>query len=128
MDAPCVIVIEDDGDARQIYTEYLRTRGWTVFSAGDGRVGLNKIMELRPDAVVLDLAMPRVDGWTVLKQLRDSSMTATIMVVAVSAMQDARDAAIEVGADAYLAKPCPPEVLYLQLRALMRLRAGAESV
>jgi DNA-binding response OmpR family regulator len=121
----CVIVIEDDLDARQIYSEYLRMKGWTVFTAADGRSGLNKTMELTPDVVVLDLAMPKVDGWTVLKQLRESSMTAQIPVVIVSAMSDARDAAFMAGCDAYLAKPCPPDVLHLQLRAVVRLKSSA---
>jgi DNA-binding response OmpR family regulator len=121
----CVIVIEDDLDARQIYSEYLRMKGWTVFTAPDGRSGLNKTMELTPDVVVLDLAMPKVDGWTVLKQLRESSMTAQIPVVIISAMPDTRDNAFLAGCDAYLAKPCPPDVLHLQLRALLRLKSGA---
>jgi DNA-binding response OmpR family regulator len=121
-DAPCAIIVDDDPDARQMYCEYLRLKGWTAFSAGDGRVGLNKTMELTPHVVVLDLAMPKVDGWTVLKQLRESSMTAQTVVLVVSAMPDTRDAALAAGADAYLAKPCAPDVLYLQLRALMRLR------
>ena len=73
-----VLVIEDDADARHIYSEYLRSKRWTVFSAVDGRMGLNKINELRPDVIVLDLAMPRVDGWTVLKNVRESSITADI--------------------------------------------------
>ena len=122
-ETPCVVIVEDDMDARQIYAEYLRTKGWTVFSAADGRAGLNKILELLPDAVVLDLAMPKVDGWTVLKQMRASSMMAAIAVVVVSAVSDSRDTAMEIGADAYLAKPCPPDVLYMQLRALARLRS-----
>jgi two-component system OmpR family response regulator/two-component system response regulator CpxR len=123
-----VLIVEDDVDARQMYAEYLRSKGWTVFAAADGRSGLTKIMELTPDAVVLDLAMPRVDGWTVLRQMRGSSMMAHIPVVVVSALPDARDSAIELGADAYLAKPCSPEVLYLQVRALTRRGSGAATV
>jgi two-component system, cell cycle response regulator DivK len=121
-EAPAVIVIEDDADARHMYSEYLRTKGWMVFTAPDGRAGLNKTNELTPDAVVLDLAMPRVDGWTVLKHVRESSITAHIPVVIISAVSDARDDAFLAGCDAYLTKPCTPEVLHLQLRALMRLR------
>jgi DNA-binding response OmpR family regulator len=124
----CVLIVEDDVDARQMYSEYLRSKGWTVFSATDGRSGLTKIMELTPDAVVLDLAMPRVDGWTVLRQMRSSSMMSHIAVVVMSAIPDARDSAIELGADAYLAKPCTPEVLYLQVRALTRRASGAATV
>lgn len=115
-----MLVIEDDMDARHIYSEFLRANHFTVFTAPDGRAGLKKISELRPDVIVLDLAMPRVDGWTVLQQVRESSITAEIAVVVVSAVTDARDAAFAAGCDAYLAKPCPPETLYLQSRALLR--------
>ena len=120
-----VLVIEDDTDARHIYGQYLRSKGWTVFSAVDGRMGLKKINELQPDVIVLDLAMPRVDGWTVLRNVRESSVTSGIAVVVVSAMTDARDQAFYAGCDAYLAKPCSPEVLYLQIRALARCQAAA---
>jgi len=116
---PTVLVIDDDADARRIYSEFMRSRGWTVFTASDGRSGIEKIDDLAPDTVVLDLAMPRVDGWTVLKQLRESSWTARIPVVVVSALQDARDEAIRAGSDAYLAKPCMPDVLWLQICALL---------
>ena len=126
-DALAVLVIEDDLDARRIYSEYLRMKGWTVFTAPDGRSGLDKTTELTPDILVLDLAMPKVDGWTVLKLVRESSLTAHIPIVVVSAVTDSRDEAFAVGCDAYLAKPCAPEVLYLQIRALMRLRGDVIS-
>ena len=119
-----VLVIEDDVDARHIYSEFLRSKRWTVFTAVDGRMGLNKIDELRPDVIVLDLAMPRVDGWTVLQHVRESSVTVDIPVVVVSAVTDSRDAAFKAGCDAYLSKPCPPETLYLQIRALTRCLAA----
>lgn len=105
-----------------MYAEYFRFKGWTVYSAADGRVGIDKATELKPDAIILDLAMPRVDGWTVLKKLRESSWTATIRIVVVTAVQDVRDEALREGADAYLAKPCPPDVIWLQLRALLKAR------
>ncbi len=100
-------------------------KGLTVFTAPDGRLGLNKTQELIPDVIVLDLAMPRVDGWTVLKHVRGSSVTSRIPVVVVSALTEARDDAFQAGCDAYLTKPCPPEVLYLQIRALTRLQSEA---
>jgi two-component system, cell cycle response regulator DivK len=120
-----VLIIEDDGDMRQIYAEYLRQHGCTVFTAPDGRAGLDKIDSLKPDVIVLDLAMPRVDGWTVLKHLRESSWTASIPVVVVSASIVARDDAFQAGCDAFLLKPCPPETLLLQLRGLFRIRPTA---
>ena len=120
-----ILIVDDDADARRIYSTYLRTKGWTAFTAVDGRGGIDKATELSPDAVVLDLAMPRVDGWTVLKHLRRSSWTVNIPIVVVSALTSARDEAFHVGCDAFLTKPCPPEVLWLQLSALFRLRMAA---
>jgi two-component system, cell cycle response regulator DivK len=119
---PTVLVVDDDAGARLIYSEYLRAHGWLAFTAADGRVALDKIEELRPDAIMLDLAMPRVDGWTVLKRLRESSWTADVPVVVVTASMSARDLAFQAGCDAFLVKPCPPETLLLQLGGLFRTR------
>jgi two-component system, cell cycle response regulator DivK len=121
-DSPTVLIVDDDVDARQMYSGFLRLKGWVAFTAADGRSGIDKAMELVPDAIVLDLSMPRVDGWTVLEHMRESSWTSAIPIVVVSAV-DARDKAFEAGCDAFLTKPCNPDVLWLQLRALLRLQA-----
>ena len=122
-DALTVLIIDDDVDARRIYSEYLRVKGMTAFNAIDGRTGIEKAGDLKPDIIILDLAMPRVDGWTVLKHLRESSWTAPIPVIIVTANHTARDEAFQAGCDAYLLKPCPPETVWLQVRALLRLRS-----
>lgn len=124
-DAPTVLVIDHEVDARAIYGSYLRAKGYAVYTASDGRRALNRAVDLVPDVIVLDLAMPRVDGWTVLTRLRESSWTSHIIIVVVSALTDARDAALRAGCDAYLVKPCSPEVVWLQVSALVRLRQGA---
>ena len=124
---PTVLVVDDDADSRLIYSAYLRAHGWLAFTAADGRVALDKIEELRPDAIMLDLAMPRVDGWTVLKRLRESSWTADVPVVVVTASMSARDLAFQAGCDAFLVKPCPPETLLLQLGGLFRTRHDARA-
>lgn len=120
-----ILIADDDVDARRIYSTYLQTKGWSVFTAVDGRSAIDKTLELIPDALVLDLAMPRVDGWTVLKHLRESSWTVKIPIVVVSAVVRARDESFHFGCDAFLTKPCPPEVLWLQIRALFRLQMAA---
>jgi two-component system cell cycle response regulator DivK len=125
--APTILVVDDDADARLIYSEYLRAHGWQTFTAADGRTALDKVEELSPDAVVLDLAMPRVDGWTVLKRLRESSWTTGLPVVVLTASNTARDQAFEAGCDAFLLKPCPPDTLLLQLRGLFRIRSRART-
>jgi DNA-binding response OmpR family regulator len=122
--SPIVLIIDDDADTRRMYGEYLRMKSCTVFVAGDGRSGLDKALDLNPDLIVLDLAMPRVDGWTVLKHLRESSWTIDIPVIVLTAVVTVRDEAFHAGCDAYLTKPCPPEVLWLQTVALLRDREG----
>jgi two-component system, OmpR family, response regulator RpaA len=118
--APSVLVVDEDPVARRSYAESLRLKGWIAFTAGDGRGGIDKATNLMPDVIVLDLKLPQVDGWTVLKVIRESSWTAEIPIVVVTALAGVRDEAFRMGADAYLMKPCGPEVLWLQIRALMR--------
>jgi DNA-binding response OmpR family regulator len=121
---PSILVIDDDMDARRMYSEYLRINGCIVFTAPDGRSGIDKTDDLCPDVVVLDLAMPRVDGWTVLKHIRESSWTENIPVVVVTAVGESREAAFQAGCDAYLTKPCVPETLWLQVRAILRWQSS----
>ena len=111
-----------------MYGDYLRSKGWSVFTAPDGRNGIDKANDVKPDAIVLDLSMPRVDGWTVLKHLRESSWTAHIPIVIVSAVHESRDEALRTGADAYLAKPCAPDVVWIQLAALLRIKGQRSNV
>lgn len=122
-----VLIVDDDADARQIYSTYLRAKGCVVFCAADGRAGIDQAFDLRPDLMVLDLAMPRVDGWTVLTQIRGSSWTVAIPIIVVTALMDARDEALREGADAFLAKPCPAEVLWWQLLGLLRAEPHVRS-
>lgn len=120
-DKPVVLVVDDDADARMIYSIYLRAMGCDVFTGQDGRAAVDKATDLLPDLVVMDLAMPRVDGWEAIRRLRESSWTREIPIVAVSAAPESRESAFEAGADAYLSKPCEPQVLWWQIRALLDL-------
>jgi CheY-like chemotaxis protein len=120
-DKPVVLVVDDDSDARMIYSIYLRAMGCDVFTGQDGRAAVDKATDLLPDLIVMDLAMPRVDGWEAIRRLRESSWTREIPIVAVSAAPESRQSAFEAGADAYLTKPCEPQVLWWQIRALLDL-------
>ena len=118
---PVALVVDDDLDARTIYATYLRAMGCDVFTADDGRPAIDKAVDLLPDIIVMDLAMPRLDGWEAIRQLHESSWTQLIPIIAVSAVPVSRQTAFEAGADAYLTKPCEPQVLWSQIRALLRL-------
>ena len=118
-----VLVVDDDTDARVIYGTYLRAMGCDVFTAADGRRAIDEAKNLLPDVIVMDLAMPRLDGWEAIRQLRDSSWTRRIPIIAVSAVPLSRETAFDAGCDAYLMKPCEPQVLWAQIRALLKLPA-----
>src|SRR5437588_5801696 len=70
-----VLVVDDDPDARTIFSVYLRAMGCEVFTGNDGRAAVEKATDLLPDVIVMDLAMPRVDGWEAIRRLRESSWT-----------------------------------------------------
>jgi two-component system cell cycle response regulator DivK len=96
-----------------------------VFTAKDGRAALDKTTALWPDIIVMDLAMPRLSGWEAIRSLHNSSWTRRIPIIAVSAVPISRETAFEAGCDAYLSKPCDPQVLWSQIRALLRLRPSS---
>src|SRR5579864_5536191 len=118
---PVVLVVDDDADARTIYAMSLRAKGCDVFTAKDGREALEKANDLWPDVIVMDLAMPHVDGWEAIRRLNESSWTREIAIVAVSAVPFSRQTALGAGCDAYLTKPCDPQVLWSQVRTLLGL-------
>jgi CheY-like chemotaxis protein len=118
---PVVLIADDDLDARTVFSVYLRAVGCEAFTANDGRMAIEKATQLLPDVIVMDLAMPRVDGWEAIRRLRASSWTRQIPIIAVSAVPMSRDEAFAAGCSAYLTKPCDPLVLWAQIRTLLKL-------
>src|SRR4026207_481275 len=92
-----VLVVDDDPDARVIYSSYLRLKGFVVFTGADGRVAIDKAMNLGPDILVMDLAMPRVDGFEAIRKIRASSWTRRIPIIAISAVPLSQDKALSAG-------------------------------
>jgi two-component system, cell cycle response regulator DivK len=114
-----VLVVDDDRDARAMYGFYLRHVGCKVRTARDGHVAINKANSWTPDVIVMDLAMPRLDGWTASRWLKSSPATAHIPIIALSAAADSREDARAAGCDGFLAKPCQPDLLWWEIRALL---------
>jgi len=114
-----VLVVDDDRDARAMYGMYLRHVGCRVRTARDGQVAISKANDSPPDVIVMDLAMPRLDGWTASRWLKSSPATAHIPIIALSAASDAREKARAAGCDGFLAKPCQPDLLWWEIRALL---------
>jgi len=118
---PVVLVVDDDPDCRTMYSMFLHAAGCEVFTANDGRAALEKAIDLLPHVIVMDLAMPRVDGWEAIRRLRDSSWTRKIPIIAISAAPMSRETAFEAGCDAYLSKPCDPQTVWSQIRSILKL-------
>jgi two-component system cell cycle response regulator DivK len=114
-----VLIVDDDLDARTMYGTYLRHAGFKVRTARDGRAAIDSANRHSPDVIVMDLAMPRFDGWTASKWLKGAPATAHIPIIALSAMQMVREDARAAGCDGFLAKPCLPDLLLWEIRALL---------
>ena len=121
---PEVIVIEDDRPSADLLTVYLESAGFKISAAHDGLSGLDAIRRQNPVAVVLDIRLPRMDGWDVLAELKSNPETAAIPVVVVS-MLDERTKGLSLGAADYLLKPVSREEL---LAAMARARVMPEQL
>ena len=120
---PTVLVVDDDQAAREAITRGLTTQGFKVITAGTGEEAVRLARSQRPDAITLDVLMPGMDGWTVLRSLKADPMTAAIPVVVVSMLDD-RDIGFALGAADYITKPVDRDRL---VSALGRFRDGGQS-
>jgi CheY-like chemotaxis protein len=112
-----VVVIEDDRPSLDLFSAYLSGAALTVTTARDGQSGLDAVRRTRPDVVLLDIRLPGIDGWAVLKALKAEEETRDIPVIVVSIVDErARGAAL--GAAAYLVKPVGREELLTALAAV----------
>ena len=119
--APLVLVVDDDNATRELITRGLQKEGFRILAATSGDEAIRLAREKRPDAISLDVLMPGMDGWTVLRALKGDPLTAGIPVVMVSMLDD-RDIGYALGAADYLTKPFDREKLVVALR---RFRQGS---
>ena len=118
---PRVLVVEDDTDIAGVLRRSLDKEGYDVRVAGDGEAALDEAGVFEPDAVVLDLGLPRLDGVEVCRRLRDEGDVPILILTARDAL-DARVEGLDSGADDYLVKPFERDELLARLRALLRRR------
>ncbi len=118
-----LLVIEDQPDLRGLLFAMLEDEGYAVDVAADGIDGLSQARIWPYDAIVLDLMLPGIDGWTLLDQLRETHRTPVLILSARDGLDD-RVQGLDLGADDYLAKPFERQELMARLRALIRRSAG----
>jgi len=118
-----ILVVDDDRAVRESLRRSLTFNGYTVDLAVDGIDALEKASAQRPDALVLDVMMPRLDGLEVCRRLRSTGDDLPILVLTARDSVSERVAGLDAGADDYLPKPFALEELLARLRALLRRRA-----
>src|SRR5437762_3612989 len=114
-----ILVVEDEPDLRSALARALRDEGYAVDIAPDGEEGLYKTESYDYDAIVLDVMMPKLDGWGVLAKLRKTKKTPVLMLTARDQTRD-RVRGLDTGADDYVVKPFDLPELLARLRALIR--------
>jgi two-component system cell cycle response regulator DivK len=118
---PLVLVVEDYQDAREMYAAYLQFSGFQVAEAANGIEAVEKTQQLLPDIVLMDLALPRMDGWEATRRLKSDPRTSHIPIVALTghALAGHAEGAREAGCDAFVTKPCLPDALVAEIKRLL---------
>lgn len=122
-----ILVVEDEPSIAEVVSLYLKRAGYRVSLASDGQAALQQMERQMPDLLILDLMLPRVDGYEIARWVREQSDTPMIMLTARREEYD-RIAGLEMGADDYVVKPFSPQELVSRVRAVLRrTRRGLEA-
>ncbi len=126
---PLVLVVEDYQDAREMYAAYLTFSGYRVAEATNGVEAIEKTVQLMPDIILMDLALPRMDGWEATRRLKLDERTKHIPIVALTghALAGHAEGARQAGCDAFVTKPCLPDALVAEIQRMLSARAESES-
>jgi DNA-binding response OmpR family regulator len=120
-----VLICDDDPLLVDLVRYRLGARGWTVIVARDGGEALRRLEEATPDAILLDAMMPVIDGYELLRRLRENEATAATPVIMLTARKQEQDIvrALQLGANDYMVKPFIPEELVARLARLVEVPA-----
>ena len=122
--SPLVLVVEDYQDAREMYAAYLQFSGFQVAEATNGVEAVDKSIELMPDIILMDLALPKMDGWEATRRLKMDERTRHIPVVALTghALAGHAEGARQAGCDSFVTKPCLPDALVAEIHRMLATR------
>jgi CheY-like chemotaxis protein len=114
---PTVLLVEDNDDNLQIYSTILSYAGYHVLEATDGEAALATARSGQPDLILMDVSIPKIDGWEVTRMLKADPATASIPIVALTAhaLASDRERADEIGFDGYIPKPAEPRLVLAEV-------------
>lgn len=117
-----ILIIEDNQDSRILITDLLQSLAYTVLVAEDGVQGLTMAQAEKPDLILMDLSLPKMDGWALARQLKQDAKLAHIPIIALTAhaMVGDREEALRVGCDDYVSKPIDMRELTSKLKHYLR--------
>jgi two-component system, cell cycle response regulator DivK len=121
-----VLMVEDNEDNLVVYRTILEHVGYRVIEARDGEEGIQRAQQERPDIVLMDISIPKVDGWEATRRLKADEGTRSIPVIALTAhaLEEDRQRALNVGCDGYLAKPIEPRRVVEEVGRFLGAGAG----
>lgn len=123
-----ILVVDDESRIRKLLKDYLRRSGYEVLEASDGEEALSVFYKTKDiSLIILDVMMPRISGWEVLKEIRESSKVPIIMLTAKGEEEDELNG-YSLGADEYISKPFSPKILVARVEAVLRRSAGEETM
>jgi len=125
MPGPRILIIEDDKNVTLMLSMCLKREGYRVIESYDGEKGLELALHERPDLVVLDIDLPKIDGYQICSELRRMQFQAPILMLTGRGQIDERVTGLDAGADDYLLKPFVPQEFLARLRALLRRQQRA---
>jgi len=121
LDSPLILIAEDDTDNREGYAEFLAYLGYSVAEASNGQDAIDITRQRHPDVLLLDLALPVMDGWEVARLVKSDPQLRSTLIIALSACVFPGDVAraTEAGCDLFLEKPCYPQRVADEIRRLL---------
>ena len=124
---PLVLVVDDFQDNREMYAEYLAYCGFRVIEAKNGKEAIEQAFAQSPNVIIMDLSLPVMDGWEATRRLKADGRTRSIPVIALTghALQGHSKGALDAGCDAFVAKPCLPDQLVLEIKRMLGTSASA---
>jgi DNA-binding response OmpR family regulator len=117
---PRLLIIEDERPMRTALADALSAEGYRVLTAADGQAGLDRALAEKPDLILLDLMMPKLDGFTLCGELRRLGHSVPVLMLTAKGQTEDRVKGLDVGADDYLVKPFSTEELLARVRAILR--------